>query len=151
MNIMKKILSSLLLISSLFFVSSCSKSDEPDVPSQTATIRYEATVEEPEKFDIEVHYSKGEFNAGEYPNGYEGIKKTVQSPFFSESFQVKSGALLWFSATAKPKDDYSIIETQKPVVKVKLYIDNNPPKEYDNAVMFSYFPNGIIEYAPETK
>lgn len=93
---MKRILSFSLLISSLFFVSSCSKNDEPDVPSQTATVRYEATVDEPENFDIEVHYSKGEFNAGENPSGYEGIKKTVQSPFVSESFQVKSGALLWF-------------------------------------------------------
>ena len=129
---MKRILSFSLLISSLFFVSSCSKNDEPDVPSQTATVRYEATVDEPENFDIEVHYSKGEFNAGENPSGYEGIKKTVQSPFVSESFQVKSGALLWFSATAKPKDDSSIIETQKPVVTIKLYINDNPPREYKN-------------------
>lgn len=150
---MKKFLSLSLLISSLF-VSSCSKNDEPDVPSQTATIRYEATVDDPENFEIEVHYSKGEYNAEEYPNDYEGIKKTVQSPFVSESFKVKSGAFIWFSATAKTKNENLIIDTQKAVVEVKLYIDDKPTtykdKRYVN-ISCLYYPNGIIDFTPKAK
>lgn len=128
---MKKILSSLLLISSLFFISSCSKSDEPDVPSQTAVVRYEVTVNDPENFNIKVNYSKGEYNAGEIPSGNpilppsdENKEEIYESPFKSESFQVKSGAYLWISATAEPKNENLVIDSQKAIVEVRLYIND---------------------------
>lgn len=156
-NIMKKILSSLLLISSLFFVSSCSKNDEPDVPSQTATVRYEATVDDPENFKIKVNYSKGEYNAGEKPSGNPTIPpldenngEPYESPFVSESFQVKSGALLWLSATAESRDENLIIDSQKAIVEVRLYIDDKLIKSSKGnkyaLISCLYYPSGIIEF-----
>lgn len=165
MNIMKKILSLSLLISSLFLVSSCSKNDEPDVPSQTAVVRYEATVDDPENFKIKVNYSKGEYNAGEMPSGNptvppfdENNEGAYESPFVSEPFQVKSGALLWLSATAEAKNENLIIDSQKATVEVRLYINDKlvkkeSSKEGENYTLISclYYPSGIIDFTPKTK
>lgn len=149
---MKQFISlSAICLCTLFFASCSKDNKEPITPgNKTAEIRYEATVDDPENFNLNIHYSIGEYNTTELPDGYEGKQVTTESPFKSEIITVNTGALLWLSATIEPKNEDYITTPMSANVEVKLYINGkleHSKQSYNYAMIYClYNPDKIIKW-----
>lgn len=127
---MKKLLCMTMACLSLLFTScETGNTDDPINQVEAKTVRYEASVSDPDNYDIRVRYTTAIDVSTSLPDLDNVAKDEIVERAFTFEQKAKHGSYLYISAMPVPKHD----GVSKPTnVVVKMYIDGKLFKSDSN-------------------